>query len=83
MNNPESPYDLLVFCKGLFASPVAGGLDIQNVSVKEVSENFVQDNEGVRISFTVSRHFLFDKMMDKVDALDALERLIKNEGSDA
>ena len=71
----------MVFCKGLFsATLLAGGLDIQDVSVKEVTEEFAQSNEGVPVSFTVSRHFISNKMMDKEDALDALARLLKNEG---
>ncbi|MDE0123855.1 MAG: hypothetical protein OXN97_04675 [Bryobacterales bacterium] len=64
---------LIAFCREVFRTRNLIGTDIEDVKLEAVERAFVQDNNGVRVQFTVSRHFLGKAMnQDLIDAMSVL-----------
>lgn len=67
---------LIDFCRGLFCNTSnLIGSDITDVNVERVNADFPQDRSGIKVTFTVSNHFIGKTDNNVQVPLDMLEKM--------
>ncbi len=68
----ERSAQFIKFCRGLFKTSNLIGLDFEDINVMKVERTFEQDDRGVHVQFSVSRHLIGKANEETSEALELL-----------